>query len=810
MSKLCFALCTCKDALNILLVSSVETSTSSITSESPIQTPQITSKIPLEISTNQEKEKPEDQHTTPSSLSTSSNISEGHTDRTTTNAGKEAEMTSEHFGLNSSPIGSSTMQGEKTTLKTSPKASMVEIIEEASTETMDRNMDETSVQTASEGHSTKTLEITTFETTTDVLDEKGSEPSSTETPKSDLSTENRIENTFEVFTTEGSSSKNPDNTMLGVTSQVTEAQASEAVSIESYTTKLTEKSILNSTPETTVDKISHMVTTEAVSKLSIEETSPLESTSRATYVREAQTVSTDTYSTKSRNKPVLQETSVSPSQRTSNPGPTESPSTKAVDVHRFAVTSQTTGKETSQLTSTESHSTDSEENLIPDTTSAWSVGTISQADKKESSSTEVVTKATDGEASRTMSDKIPSTIFGQYGSTTERLTEKTSQPQTKVNEQTMSEITTQRYEVETSYSASTESLLTKFNSPMDQTSLPDTTQGHSNIPDKTFESGLVETSKAPSIDTYSTMSKDKLTTAPEPVMEQTSVPESLTNPSTKAVKRVMFETSSTEVITSETVSTEDQSTTSEHEPMLARTTPERSVEEIAQTLITYAADRSTPIRLSQADTSQGASTEGHRILSTEATIPQTTSVIPTDKTSQTATSHGPSTTAIEKELSETSSETTEMETSDAVLTQGYSTKPEHKPLFELTTPENLMDETSQLVAMGSSSMKAVDKPVLESTSVATSLETSQLASTESRSTKTVEELPPKVTSEPDNLETSGPLEFTRRVTTHSPEEGNVFVLINEMSPHKNQMYIFQLHNKVFALLYYVYCANNFK
>ena len=391
---------------------------------------------------------------------------------------------------------------------------------------------------ASEGHSTKTLEITTFETTTEVLDEKGSEPSSTETPKSDLSTENRIENTFEVFTTEGSSSKNPDNTMLGVTSQVTEAQTSEAVSIESYTTKLAEKSILNSTPETTVDKISHMVTTEAVSKLSIEETSPLESTSRATNVGEPQTVSTDTYSTKSRNKPVLQETSVPPSQQTFNPGPTESPSTKTVDVHRFAMTSQATGKETSQLTSTESHSTDSKDNLIPDTSSAWSVGTISQADTKESSSTDVVTKATGGEASRTMSDKISSTISGQYGSTTtEILTEKTSQSQTKAAEQTMSEITTQRSEVETSYPASTESLLTRFNSPMDQPSLPDTTQGHSNIPDRTSETGLVKTSQAPSVETYSTTSKDKLTIAPEHVMEQTSVPESLTNPSTKTVKK---------------------------------------------------------------------------------------------------------------------------------------------------------------------------------------------------------------------------------------------------------------------------------
>ena len=769
-----------KDALNILLVSSLETSTSSITSESPIQTSQITSKIPLEFSTDQENEKAEDQHTTPSSSSTSSDISKGYTDTTTTNGRKKAEMTSKQFGLNSSPIGTSTIPGEKTTWKTSSIASMVEITAEASTETIDRQLDETSVPTATKGHSAETLGINTFETTPQVLDERGSELQSTqctETPKSDLSTENLIEEkTFQVFSTADSSRKNSDNTMLTVTSQAAEAQTSEAVSIESYTTKSTETSILNATPERTVDKISQLVTTETVSKHLMDETSQLESIPQTIDVGVTQPVSTDTYSTESVNKPILQETSMSPSEQTSYPGK-ESHSTKVADVHRFAVTSQATDKKTSQSASIESHSTDSKENLIPETTSVWSMGTISQADTKESSSTEVVTKTTDGEVTRTTSDEITSTTSGMSESaTTERLMEKVSQPiiespSTKVTEQSISEISTQSSKVVTSYPASTESQSTKFNSPMDQTLLPDTTKSNFNTPYRTSKNVLGQTSQEPSIETYSTTSKEKLmtTVTPEPVMEQTAVSELLTNPSTKAVERVMFETSSAELNPFEIVSTEGQSTTSEYEPMFELTTPERLMEEISDA--TDAADRSATTGLYQTERSQGTSTEGHRILYTEATIPGTTSGSSIDKTM----------------LSMTSSKTTEMATSDTDLTQSYSTKPEHKPFFELTTPENLIDESSQLVTMESSSTKAV-----ESASPASSLETSQPARRESRTTKSDEELPSKVTSGPDNLETSGPSEFTHGVTmnnVHTPEEGNIF-LINEQSPQKNLMYTF--------------------
>ena len=68
MNKFGFALCTYKDTSNILLVSSVKTSTSSITSEPPTETSEITSKVSLGISTNEDKQKLEDQSTTPSLL----------------------------------------------------------------------------------------------------------------------------------------------------------------------------------------------------------------------------------------------------------------------------------------------------------------------------------------------------------------------------------------------------------------------------------------------------------------------------------------------------------------------------------------------------------------------------------------------------------------------------------------------------------------------------------------------------------------------------------------------------------------------
>ena len=594
MSKFCFALCTYKDALNILLVSSVETSTSSITSESPIQAPQITSKIPLQISTGSENEKTEDQHTTPSLLSTSSNISKGYTDITTTNAEKEAEMTSEYFGLNSSPIGPSTMKGEKTTLETSSKAAMAEITVEASTEKMDRQMDETSVQTTRNGHSTQTLGITTFPTTPQIPDKRGSELSSTqyrstETPKSDLSTENRIERTFGVFTTEGSSSKNSDNTLLGVTSQAAEVQTSEVVSIESYTT---EKSILHATTESPMDKISQLITTEAVSKPSMDETSQMESTPETTNVGVSQPVSTDTHSTESGNKPILQETSMSPSQQTSYPGPTESPSAKSVDLHRFPVTSQATDKETSQLTSLESHSTDFKENLIPKTTSVWSMGTISQTDTKESSSTELVTKGTEGEVTRTMFNRIQSTISGMYESaTTERAVEEISQ--TATTDAADRSTTIQLNQMKLSQEASTEGdrILST------EAAIPQTTSGIS--------------------------------------VDKTSQPETSHDPSTAAMEKVLFKTSSetTGVATSDAVWTQSYSTKPEHKPLLELTTPQKLMDETSRLVTMESSSTKVVDKPMSESTSEASSLETSQPASTESRSTKSVEELPSKVTS---------------------------------------------------------------------------------------------------------------------------------------------------------------------------------
>ena len=863
-------LCTYKDTLNIWLVSSVKTSTSSINSEPPTETSEITSKISSGISTNQENQNIEVQTTTPSLLSTSSDT-EGHTDITTTNMVQEAEMTSEHFGVNSSPMvplrehttedvkhylttnsnpkaasnrdetsqlfttdSLSTKSVEESTLETTAKAdetktskpvsttsetTQLETAEGTSTgknvidsstfqpastavkltqsTTSEESVDVPSNPITTEGRSmsvttdrqmdqtsqhTKKVEITTFMTTSQVPDVEASKLSSTKStdiPKSELSTtESRMIKTSQIFITEGLSTQKPDKTVLGVTSQAAEVETSKAASIESYTTNLAEKSMF-ATSERTMNRLSELITTESTSEPPIYEISQLQSTespstkafeitrtSQASDGGVSQQVSDDTFSTKSEMEKI------------SYPWTTESPSTKTLDGPNFEVPSQATDGEATQTASIESHSTDFKKNP----TSARPIGTSSQSEAAEVSLTNAMEKNIEY-----TSAEIFSTISGvkqlYESATTETSIDDTSKPITESpSTKTVEKSTAQPADVETSQSALIESPTTKSESPMDQTSPPETTQGPpSNKPaDRNSEAAHVETSQPISTDAYSTKFKDEPTTAvtSKPVVEPTSVPESTEGHSTKNVDRVMLATSSqfAEVITSEEASTEGYSTTSDHKPMIILTTSKRAVEEILQPVTTDVGDKSTlevTTQIVQVETSHEASTDGHRILSTEAPKPQTTSEIPIDKTSQPET--GPLTTAIESAIFETTSETAGADISDAASTQAFSTRSNHKRSLELTTPENIMDKTSQVVTTESSSTKAVDKPMLEVTSRSALLETSPPASTESYSTKYIEEPLFEASSEPANLETSGPLDFTRGVTVnnvHTQGEGN--------------------------------------
>ena len=680
-----------------------------------------------------------------------------------------------------------------TKTETSSKSSGAEIPEAVSTEssatdsakktismsvTTYRQMDQTSE------HNTM-VEITTFKTTSQVPDVEVSELSSTKStqiPKSELSTtESKMIETSQKFTTEGLSTKTLDKAMPRVTSQAAEVETSDIASLESYTTNSAEKSMF-ATSERAVNRISELVTTESTSEHPIDgisqqkstenssnnafEITRIEVTSQTTDVRASQTVSDDTYATKSEM------------EKTSYPWTTAVSSTKALDGHRFEVTSQAADGEATQPTSIESHSTDFKKNP----TSARPIGTISQSEAAEVP----LTNAMEKDAGSTSAENF-STISGvkllDESATTETLIDDTSQPVTESSStKAVEKSTSQPADVEKSQSALIEGPTIKSESPMDQTSLPETTQGSpsSKPTDRNSEAAYVETSQPTSTETYSSELKDEpaIAVTSKPVVEPTSVPESTEGHSTKNVDRVMLETSSqvAEVITSDEASTEGHSTMSDHKPMIVLTTPERVLEKILQPVTTDIADRSTleaTAQLVQMEMSNGVSTKGHIILSTEASKPQTTSEFPIGTTLQPET--GPLATAIDSVILETTSETAGADISDAASTQVFSTKSNHKRLLELTTPENIMDKTSQVVTTEISSTKAVDKPMLEATSRSALLKTSQPASTEKRSTKYIEEPLFEATSEPANLETSGPLDFTRGVTVnnvHTLGEGN--------------------------------------
>ena len=245
---------------------------------------------------------------------------------------------------------------------------------------------------------------------------------------------------------------------------------------------------------------------------------------------------------------------------------------------------------------------------------------------------------------------------------TETLIDDTSQPITESSStKAVEKSTSQPADVETSQSALIEGPMTKSESPIDQTSLPETTQGSlsSKPTDRNSEAPHVETSQPIWTETYLSKLKDEPTIAvtSKPVVEPTSVPD-----------RVMLETSSqvAEVITSEEASTEGHSTMSDYKPMIILTPPKRAVEEILQPVTTDVGDKSTlevTTQIVQVEKFHGASTNGHRILSTEAPKTQRTSGVPIDKTSQPET--GPLTTAIKSTIIETGSETAGADISDA-------------------------------------------------------------------------------------------------------------------------------------------------
>ena len=361
--------CVHKVALNILLVSSLKASTSSITSEPPTETFEITSKISSGISTNQEKQKLEDQSTTPSLLLTSS-ITEGHIDIKTTNMGQETEMTSEHFGVNSSPM---------VPLREHTTADVKHYLTTNSIPKATSKRDETSQSFTTDHLSTKSVEESMLETTTKADEMKTSKPVSTKSETIQLETtegistgknaidsstfqpastsvkltqsttsEESVEVTPNPITTEGTSTKVGKKDLVVPTSEGVVMQTTKPTSLDDHTTKLVDKPVFGATTtEITIDKTSIHETFESPTTKPDEKTT-LETSSKSSSVEIPEPVSTESSATDSAKK------TMSMSVTTDRQMDQTSEHIMMAEITTFQTTSQVPDVEASELSSTKS------------------------------------------------------------------------------------------------------------------------------------------------------------------------------------------------------------------------------------------------------------------------------------------------------------------------------------------------------------------------------------------------------------------------------------------------------------------------
>ena len=466
----------------------------------------------LGISTNAEKQKLKDQSTTPSLLSTSSNTNK-HTDITTTNMEQEAEMTSEHFGVNSSPkmcVREHTTEDVKHYLTTNsiPKATS--------------KRDETSQSFTTDRLSTKSVEESMLEATTKADEMKTSKPVSTTSERTQLETtegpstgENAIDsNTFQPvstavkrtqsttseelmhvasnpLTTEGPSTEFGRMDLIVGTSEGVVMQTSKPTSIEGHTTKLVEKPVFEATTtEMTIDKISEHETSTRPSNEQDEKTT-LETSSKPSRVEIPEPVSTERSATDSAKK------TMSMSVTTDRQMDQTSEHDTMAEITTFKTTSQVPDVEASKLSSTKSTEIPKSELSTENQMSSTTEG--SSTEKPHKSMTGVKSRAAEVETSEAGSSESYTTNSAEKSmfatseravnriselvtteSMSEHLIDGISQQKSTENssnnafEITRIEVTSQTTDVGASQTASDDTYATK--SEMEKTSYPWTTE----------------------------------------------------------------------------------------------------------------------------------------------------------------------------------------------------------------------------------------------------------------------------------------------------------------------------------------------
>ena len=217
-------------------------------------------------------------------------------------------------------------------------------VDETSTKAMESAVPETSSQatnvktTETDSHSTKSFEETMFRATS-------------ETPRNQISRR---------ATTEGLFTKYVESGILEVSSQATDIKTSEAAEIGIYSRTSAETSMLETTSEPPVFKTLQSGTTDTHSDAT-------DITSPATNLKTSRPVESETYSTRSEERSMLETTSESPIDQTSYQGSTEGPAAKGI--------------------STETYSTMSEKKPVAEATSAFPIDVTSHVEIAEGLST---------------------------------------------------------------------------------------------------------------------------------------------------------------------------------------------------------------------------------------------------------------------------------------------------------------------------------------------------------------------------------------------------------------------------------------
>ena len=323
-------------ALYVLLVSSVQTSspsTSSPSSDSETKGLEITSNVPLGVSSTPDEEQPKHSNVSRSVLASSPT-----TVGRTTNSEHEVEMTTEN-----PEILTMTVQNTRTTeglrkyssAKSTEKSELEIKISERTTEVR-------SPSGTTESYSTKE-EILKKETTS-----QASRPASTESYSTSLENKPELETTpvptMEQTSTAESAEDFTTKTIERVKGETNSPAADtsttrEAVTTGGHTTNSEEKIMLETTSQIPIDKTSTKVM----------ESATLETSSQTTNIK---TTDTDSHSTDSFEETMFRVTSETPPAHTSRRPTTEGISTKDVERVNLEVTSHATDTKTSEPTET--------------------------------------------------------------------------------------------------------------------------------------------------------------------------------------------------------------------------------------------------------------------------------------------------------------------------------------------------------------------------------------------------------------------------------------------------------------------------